>query len=166
MARREGIAQLLVVTTLIAFALAAPRWALSDRHGDMPWLMLLLQLGIALLWISGVGPLCVWSVLRVRVLAISAAITAFHAVLLTAAVILIVYILSQGNPGSGFIPFTICFHAAAFAVLWSGLAIMRWLGYRLGSGQVRSDRPDWEKRPPAQPMTHGLRVGSEESFGD
>lgn len=130
--RQFGIAQLLVVTTFIAFALAMARWSLSQELGAIPWVVILMQMGIMLIWVSAVGPLCLWSVFRVRLLSVSAVITALHAGLLTLVVIVIVQILNRGATGMDFIPFTICLHAATFAVLWSGLAIMRWLGYSLG----------------------------------
>lgn len=138
--RQFGIAQLLVVTTFIAFALAMTRWSLSEEFGVIPWISMLMQLGIMLIWVSAVGPLCVWSAFRVRLLSVSAAIAAFHAGLLTLAIVVIVQILSSGSVGSEIIPFVACLHAATFVVLWSGLAMMRCLGYSLGPRQKWNDR--------------------------
>jgi len=138
--RQYGIAQLLTVTTFIAFALATARWSLSQERGGIPWVAMLTQLGIMLVWVSVVGPPCVWVVFRVRTLSVSAAITGLYAGLMIVVVIAIVQILSRGYAGAEIIPFVLCLHAATFTVLWSGLAMLRRLGYSLGPRQVRNDR--------------------------
>lgn len=137
--RQFGIAQLLSVTTLVAFALAMARWSLHDE-GVLPWAAMLLQLGILVIWISAVGIPCLWTVFRVRQLAISALITMLHAGLLTLAFVVIGLILIRGPGGADLITFAIGLHGSIFTVLWSGLAIIRWLGYSLGPRQEPSNR--------------------------
>jgi len=138
--RQFGIAQLLLVTTFIAFALAMARWSLYEKDSVLPWAAMLVQFGILLFWIAAIGLPCVWTVFRVHHLSISASITAVHAGLLTLAFIVVGLILIRGGGAAEIIPFAIGLHGSTFAVLWSGLALIRYLGYSLGPRQNRSNR--------------------------
>jgi len=139
--RQFGIAQLLLVTTFVAFALAMARWSLYDE-GVLPWAAMLLQLGILLVWISLVGLPCLWTVFRVRKLSNSALINTVHAGLSTLAFIVVGQILSRGSAGPDIITFAIGLHGSIFTVLWTGLATIRWLGYSLGPRQEPTNRFD------------------------
>ena len=138
--RQFGISQLLTVTTFIAFSLAMARWSFSQESSGLPWAAMLIQLGIILIWVSVVGPPCVWVVFRVQTLPVSAVITALHAVLMILLVLTIVLILSGGQAYPDSFLFVGFLHIATFTVLWSGLATMRRLGYSLGPRQMLNDR--------------------------
>ena len=148
--RQFGIAELLTVTTFIAFALAMARWSFSRESASLPWAAMLMQLGIMLVWVSVVGPPCVWVVFRVQTLPVSAAITALHAGLMILLVLAIVLILSGGQADADSFLFVGFLHAATFTVLWSGLATLRRLGYSLGPRQMRNDRFHPKREAPAE----------------
>jgi len=153
--RQFGIRELLIVTAVVAIALAVARWALPGDGVRTQWTGLIWPLVVTFFWSLFIAPPCVWFMFRTTDLLAVGVMVSLHAsfVILSASGIAM---MASGGPWGGELLLPIgCFHAGVFAVLWGSLAVLRRLGFSLLVG----NRPlDMSK---SSPVEHSAQTGDE-----
>jgi len=130
--RQFGIRELLIVTAVIALAFAMARWALTDdRTGRIEWWGFLWPLLATFFWSLLVAPPTVWFTFKTtHLLAVGVKVslyTAFVIVLVSG----IAMIAAGGRVAGELVLAIALFHIGVLLVLWSGLALLRHLGFSL-----------------------------------